>query len=165
MSKSLDFCLKIVKDPERFTLRRDNWEDAFERESQSVFDDLLNGIRILHLSAPNDFKLDLELNFCDDADFQYVTVETCLYDGTLLFVQDLMNKCAEKVCRGGTYFTPLGRPENGATVRYTIGNFVCLLEYDENGDKFTPKDKPWMRGRITVVLPLKVEYLPKENNK
>lgn len=165
MSKSLDFCLGIVKDPERFTLKRDNWEEAFERESQPVFDGLLNGIRTLHLSAPNDFELDLELNFCDDVDFQYVTVETCLYDGTLLFVQDLMIKCVEKICRAGTYYTPMGRPENGTTMRYTIGNFVVLLECDENGDKFTPKDRPWMTGRATVVLPLKVECLSKENNK
>ena len=38
-------------------------------------------------------------------------------------------------------------------VEYIVGNFVVLIEYD--GD-FVPADKPWMRERTTVLLPIKM---------
>ena len=63
-----------------------------------------------------------------------------IHDGTLLFVYEAIKRCLYAIRENETDFT--------------VGRIIVTNEYDESGDKFMPKDKPWCRERTTV----RVEY-------
>lgn len=153
MSKSLEFCKSAAADSARSSYSGRDWGKATEfYDTETFFDNYLHGSR--NFSFNGNIKFGIRFSFDDDADFDYFTSDSCIHDGTLLFIEKSMNKCARKVCNLETYYEPLGEPQDGDTLKYTIGNFVALNEYD--GD-FVPSDKPWLRQRTTVLLPIKME--------
>lgn len=158
MSKSLEFCRTVASDVSRSSFADRDWSKAVETEAESIFDEFLYGVRRFSVDGANDMgdeiKLNVKLSFENDADFEYFTSSSCIHDGTLLFIKEMIDECVRKVCGVRTYNKNIGEPKSGATVRYIVGNFVVLNEYD--GD-FVSHEKPWIRERTTVLLPLKME--------
>lgn len=158
MSKSLEFCKNIATDPARSSYSDRDWRKAIEfYDTEAIFDKYLHGNRSFTLKGESDgikISIDVDFLFDNNIDFDYFTSDSCIHDGTLLFVGELINKCARKVCNLETYYKPLGEPQDRDVLKYNIGNFVILNEY--NGD-FVPNDKPWLCERTTVLLPIKVE--------
>lgn len=156
MSKSFDFCQAAIL---RSGYADRSWENAREEyETEAVFDEYLYGARNFSFEGTVDGVVDVcfdvSISFDSDADFDYFTSESCIHDGTLLFVREAMDKCVRKVCLAQSYYKPTGAPASGDSIQYTVGNFIVLTEYD--GD-FVPADKPWMRERSTVLLPIKMK--------
>jgi hypothetical protein len=92
----------------------------------------------------------------ENAEFEYFTMEHCICDGTLLFMEELCLDILNKVFRLQTINkekvnanTDLFKNE----IIYTVGNFVVCTEY---GD-FGTEDKPWLNSRFTVMLPIKFD--------
>ena len=101
------------------------------------------------------------IQYNPDADFQYFTMARCRCDGTMLFYLDLMLECIDNMLEFHTWYKEVEIPKEliGVTLKYTVGDFVLAEEF---GDQFTTKEKPWMRSRFTVMLPIKCEVI-KEN--
>ncbi len=158
MSKSFDFCKAVAQDASRSNFADRNWDNAAEDyETEAIFDEFLHGARNFYLEGKIDDEVeicfDIGISFDGNADFDFFTSESCVHDGTLYFIRETMNKCVRKVCMAQTYNKNIGAPEHGDNIQYIVGNFVVLTEYDGN---FVPSDKPWMRERTTVLLPLKM---------
>lgn len=155
MSKSFDFCNAEVS---RSGYANRSWGNAFEvSETEAIFDVYLRGARNFSLEGKvdgiADICFDVSISFDSNADFNYFTSASCIHDGTLLFIREAMDECVRKVCLAQSYYKPIGEPKSGDSIQYVVGNFVVLTEYD--GD-FVPVDKPWMRERTTVLLPIKM---------
>ena len=92
----------------------------------------------------------------ENADFEYFTMERCVCDGTLIFMSELVERVFMKVLHCQTVNNKKvvdgfnNNPFN-YEVCYTVGNFVACVEY---GD-FGTEEKPWMKSRFTVMLPIK----------
>lgn len=158
MSKSFDFCKAAVQDASRSNYTDRSWDNAGEDyETEAIFDEFIRGARSFYITGKlddgTDVKINIGISFDGDADFDYFTSSTCVHDGTLFFVREAMDECVRNVCTARTYNKNIGAPGHGDNIRYVVGNFVVLTEYD--GD-FVPDDKPWMRERTTVLLPLKM---------
>lgn len=158
MSKSLYFCKAAAQDPSRSSYADRPWDEAVELvDTEKIFDEVLHKSRKFHVKGKSagGTKLSFDVNFlfdCD-ADFDYFTSESVVHDGTLIFINEAIERCVDRVCLSQTYNRTIGKPKNGDSIKYVIGNFVVLTEYD--GD-FVPTDKPWMRERTTVLLPIKM---------
>ena len=153
MSKSFDFCKATAQNAYRSSYADRSWDNAVEvYETEAIFDKYLHGARNFFFEGKVDDEteicFDVSISFDGNADFDYFTSESCIHDGTLYFIIKTMDECVRKVCLAHT-----GAPESGDSIQYIVGNFVILTEYD--GD-FVPADKPWMRERTTVLLPLKM---------
>lgn len=98
------------------------------------------------------------IQYDPDANFQYFTTAICKCDGTMLFYFDLMLKCIERMLEFHTWSKEVETPKelNGTTLKYTVGDFVIASEY---GDQCATKEKPWMRSRFIVMLPIKCEVI------
>lgn len=158
MSKSLEFCKKRASDSSVSTFADRNWGDAKEIASEEVFDEYLYGLRKYRVDGKmgdgSDAYFNVELEFNDDGCYDYFTSSCCTHDGTLLFIHEMMDECVRRALCMGTYNRNAGHPESGDNIKYTIGNFVVLNEYDETA--FATSEKPWLQSRTTVLLPLKM---------
>lgn len=161
MSNSLEFCKKRASDPNCSSYSDRDWSKAFESESNHLVSSIFtNGEREYNLTASldNGVRIHYHINFEVDPDgkFDYFISDSFLSDGTLLFLDESLNKLLCKVFSLRTYNKELGYPPNGCTVNLTVGNFVILNEYD--GDWEIPEEKKWLRERTTVLLPLRMSY-------
>lgn len=108
---------------------------------------------------------DVIIKYNENAEFDYFTMETVICDGTLYFFQELIDKVLYKVITCNTSYTEnltediLNNLQDYKIV-YIIGSLVLTSEYN---DKFAPKDKPWMKGRFSVMLPIKIEYIKRRD--
>lgn len=157
-SKSLTWCKQRAKNPLTSGYADRNWDDAVELSSEEMFDRLgCNGKRHFDCCYTADggscvtYSVDIE--FDQDADFEYFTSASCVHDGTALFDIELLASRISAVCSGATFNKDVGEPRNGDKIHYIVGNFATLTEHD--GD-WVPKDKKWMRTRTTILLPLKM---------
>lgn len=158
MSKSFDFCKATAQNTYCSSYADRSWDNAVEDyETETIFDKYLHGARSFFFEGKVDDETEIcfnvSISFDCNADFDYFTSESCVHDGTLYFIRETIDKCVRKVCLAQTYNKNIRAPESGDSIQYIVGNFVVLTEYD--GD-FVPADKPWMRERTTVLLPLKM---------
>lgn len=158
MSKSLDFCKAVAQDVSRSRYTDRDWNNAIEfPETEELFDKYLHGGRNFSIDGEAedgaDIHFDASLSFNSNADFDYFASESRIHDGTLFFIGKVMDMLVRRVCLAQTYNKNIGAPEHGDHIRYTVGNFIILTECD--GD-FVPTDKPFLRERTTVLLPLKM---------
>ena len=167
MSKSFDFAINRAQNLEVSNLTDRDWSGAYEYNAEQFFDQRINGARTCILTGNVDgkeYKFSIKLEFDPDGEFDYFTSSKSVHDGTMIFVSENMESLVRKVLCLNTYYTPKGKPDNGDTVKFTIGNFVILNEYDETGENFTPKDKPYLRERTTVFLPLGYDVIKGNKN-
>ena len=169
MSKGFDWCIARASDPAVSGLADRDWGKAVEVDSERFFDcvekrfitdvDVKRDGGVIHV-VRDVFGIvgkewAVHLRFDPDADFSYFTYEDSVNDGTFLFANELFDRNAFKVITVSTYEKALEDALRvGRDVYWTIGNFVYLTEY---GDEFAPSDKPWMKTRMTVLLPLRMD--------
>ena len=161
MSKSFEFCVNRASDPDVSSYTDRDWINAIELvNTKERFDTVLNGCRKFRISGTDasgeKINLDVEICFDANADFGYFTSVYCVHDGTLYFVMECVNRCMNNVLGAATCDARLRREiVNGCTIRYTVGNFVMSNEYGDFGSA----EKPWLKSRTTVLLPLKQEVV------
>lgn len=163
VTRSTEYCKSVAVDEQRCNWGDMNTEDSFELQANRFFDQVLRGERSftseLVLEDGSKVHLRIHLVFDPNAEFDYCSVRRSVNDGTLYFAFSLMEEIRNRVLYGTTYAKKLRPPRDGDEIKYTIGNFVHFIEYDEDGSKFAPKDKPWASQRNTCMLPIKMEYL------
>lgn len=163
MSKSLSFCQQTARERSGYADRP--LDKATEHDAKKLLDDLFADKENFS-SALQELSWDgnvarvkirditAEIHYDPDADFDYFTSVSSINDGTLCFYfQDLAN-CIGKVIGILTYAKWKKPPKAGDHIKYTIGNYIVL---DECGGDYVPKDKPWMKTRTTIMLPVKYE--------
>ena len=108
----------------------------------------------------NKLNVTIEYNPCGD--FTYVTSDIRRHDGTLLFLAEALNYLRMKIMSAQTCDATM--VPNKFTnvfdydVKYVIGDFAVVNQF---GDEFAPEDKPWMKQRQIVLLPIRCELIPK----
>ena len=110
-------------------------------------------------------NFNIAVEFDENADFEYVSTETVVCDGTLWFVGQCIESIIQKITLHQTCNINKMNPEifNKSSiynVKYTIGNFVLMSEC---GD-FGTEEKPWLHSRYTVMLPIKYEVYECKSN-
>ena len=98
----------------------------------------------------------IDMKYDPDAKFDYFTLETCYCDGTFMFMGELIDKIINKICSLQTYYSPAIEEEIDLSkyhVHYIVGDFVANTYYIESPDL----EKPWMKDKFTVMLPIKFE--------
>lgn len=101
-----------------------------------------------------------------NAKFDYFSTEVRRCDGTLIFAVELCEKIFSKILTGRSCYTPKmpkgaeEKPYNYDIV-FEVGNFVFAEEY---GEQFATKEKPWLKERVTVMLPIRSEFIEKYTN-
>lgn len=160
MSKSLEFCKRIVSDKFRSSFADMNWTDAIEIDSEKFFTNVLKNRRswLIRKELEDGQNIDITINLTINPEekFDYFTSASSVHDGTLLFELELINDCIYNVILGKTYNKNIGEPKSNDTVHYTVGNLVVLNEYDMDHNKFCSKDKPFLCERTTVLLPIRM---------
>lgn len=155
MSKSLEFSIGRMSNHDISCYSNSDWNKAVELPSEEFFEKYLIGNRAIavdgHDESGQRFHVNVNLSFDENGDFQYCATESCICDGTLIFLENMKEKIVEKVCCLGTICKTILPIESGDTIDYTIGNFVILTEECESPEK----DKPWLTDRFIVALPLK----------
>ena len=157
MGKSLEFCKRLASDPERSMYCDRDFNFAKEYDNTlDVFEYVLNGKSPSNLTAEWNNTIHYSIEYDNEADFDYFVSETDMTDGTLVSKMNVEMTVVERVANCLTYFTSKGAPSSGDTVKYTVGNLVVI---DEWRNVCTHDDKPWMKNRITVMLPVKYDVI------
>lgn len=100
----------------------------------------------------------------EDEDFQYFVAEEYICDGTMSFRFLLYEEILDRLYYLKTFFkksAPKDLEENPwkYDIKYTVGNFVLCSKYS---DEFSTEEKPWLKERVTVMLPVRSEFMEKE---
>ena len=176
MSKSLEFCKRIVSNKDRSFFADRDWTNAIEIDSEKIFTNVLKDCRnwLIRRELEDGTKIDITIyltitvvkggeiinSFCKwinpEAEFDYFTSSSSVHDGTLVFKLELINDYICNVICGKTYNKNMGEPKSNNTVHYIVGNLVVLNEYDMDHNKFCSKDKPFLCERTTVLLPIRM---------
>ena len=171
--KSIEFVKKRIADGEaNVPLKNDVhfYETTFSDYvnmfcSQELIEEfeITNSIKLVFPSKDFKYYTPVYLTYDEDADFEYFTMERCVCDGTLAFMTDLMRDCFNKIVGLQTCNVtkiPSDFQENPFKyeISYIVGNFVCCEEF---GD-FGTEEKPWMKSRFTVMLPIKFDIKEKK---
>lgn len=103
----------------------------------------------------------------EDGDFQYFIAEEYVCDGTMSFHFSLFKEILEKLYYIKTFFKksePNDFEENPCkyNIKYTVGNFVLCSKVS---DEFATNEKPWLKERVEVMLPINSEFIEKEEMK
>lgn len=105
------------------------------------------------------------INHDPSASFDFVHMESCICDGTMLFMFELLEKSFHCLLKSEIYnkeTVPDDYLKNfwDYDIFYTIGDFVCE---SDNSKEYGTKEKPWMTQRFVVLLPVKVEVKKRED--
>lgn len=118
-------------------------------------------IPLVNKESGKEFKLNINITYNPNAEFDYFTTESCVCDGTLVFIHDLMVDVINKLTPFGTCGKIPKEAEDNLEnydIHYTVGDFVVGEEY---GKQFATKEQPWLQCRFTVMLPIKCEFIKK----
>ena len=99
-----------------------------------------------------------DLTYSPNTEFNYFITDSCVCDGTLMFMRDLMTNILKKIGQLQTCYAPalnaaiIKDINNGKSIiHYEVGDFITNAYMVEPPDI----DKPWMCDRFTVMLPVK----------
>ena len=152
MSKSLEFSIGRMSNPDISCYSDSDWSNAFELPSEEFFDKYINGERKFKVTGSGvPTGVNVFLKFDKDGDFQYCATKSGKCDGTIAITEGLMYSLTSRVCCAQTVCKPLLPVRAGETVEYTIGNFVILAEECEPPNE----EKWWLTERYIVALPLR----------
>ncbi|EOS48293.1 hypothetical protein C810_01383 [Lachnospiraceae bacterium A2] len=170
--KSLEFVKKRIESGVCNGMEKDKYNHLYEVDFLKISEQ----IKFSNTVKVSENLLEVELPFKDnkgttisvtrntEAEFDYMTVERCRCDGTFVFFIDLCKKILEKILKGETCYSPK-IPKDAKeklykyNIRFEVGNFIFAEEY---GEDFTTKEKPWMKSRFTVMLPIKCDFAEKQ---
>ena len=155
MNKSLEYVKKRIEDGNCNNMTTEEFADMGVTPFKFFFENKSDGtITLASMKDTNEVVADLRYD--PEADFNYFVTETCVCDGTLMFMTELMSKILVKIQSLGTCYQPAMdsiRPDviDNYKMHYTVGDFVTNSYIVELPDK----DRPWMRDKFTVMLPVK----------
>lgn len=95
----------------------------------------------------------VKIVYSPDDEYQYFIGRSDISDGTSLFFHNLVTDVVSGLKDGTSYYLPDGYRNYNKT--YYIGDLIVLEEVD---DRFAPPEKPWLKQRTTMCLPVRVEY-------
>lgn len=165
-NKSLKYIKKRVADGNCYNMQVEEFKDMYVIPFKSYFLDGCGDYSIIALTKDkNDIFADL--TYSPDAEFNYFITESCVCDGTLMFMKDLMTNILKKIGQLKTCyvhaFDGISKEDfiNGNyMIHYEVGDFIANSYIIEPPDK----DKLWMRDRFTVMLPVKFTIDRKQND-
>lgn len=107
--------------------------------------------------------IDAQIVHDEDEDFQYFIAEEYICDGTMSFHFSLYKEILERLYYLKTFFKksePKDLEKNPwkYDIKYTVGNFVLCSKYS---DEFSTEEKPWLKERVAVMLPVRSEFIEK----
>lgn len=167
MSKSLEFVKERIVSGQCNGMENNKYKFMIEQNTPYIFkafhffkgNDTSKTMKVAIKNSKTLFNIVIEYN--PDADFEYFTMQRCNCDGCYIFFQDLMAECLNKMINLKTCNVNKTIPKDltGYSIIYTVGDFVLAEEF---GDEFATKEKPWMKSRFTVMLPIKFEVVKNE---
>lgn len=155
MNKSLEYVKKRIEDDTCNNMTTEEFSDMGVTPLKFFFENRSEGtITLASIKDTNEVIADLRYD--PEADFNYFITETCVCDGTLMFMKELMSKILVKIQNLGTCYQPAIdhiKPDviDNYKVHYVVGDFITNSYIVESPDK----DKPWMCDKFTVMLPVK----------
>lgn len=169
--KSLEFVKKRIASGVCNGMENDKYEHMNEIDFTTIaskiqFNELVEVSENLwktKLLFENGKTTEVSVKHNPNAQFDYFSTERCICDGTLLFAVELCKKIFNKILTGQSCYTPkmpkdAGEKPYNYDISFEIGNFVFTEEY---GEQFATEDKPWMKSRFTVMLPIKCDFVEK----
>lgn len=163
MSKSIEFIKQRIQSGECQGMENNKYESMTELSftdgcKMCGFDfDSSRSFKMQSDSIDGDY-FTLTVDYNENTDFSYFTMDRCCCDGTLVFYQELIKNILLKLLNIDTCDKRVEIPDNlyRHEVKYTVGNFVVTHEY---GSEFATEEKPWMKSRFAVMLPIKFEVI------
>lgn len=151
-SKSLEYIKQRISSGNVIDMDK----EEFQNMRPVAFNEVFKITKKQPICINKDNQVCATLTYDPDADFNYFTLETCYCDGTLMFMFDLASRIINKIVNLQTCYSPIveefGEIDiNKHIIHYTVGEFVINSYYTEY------PDKPWMRDKFTVILPVKFE--------
>lgn len=156
-NKSLEYVRKRIEEGNCNNMSVEEFKDMYAIPFKSYFLEGRGDHMIIALRKDSDDIL-ADLTYSPDAEFNYFITESCVCDGTLMFMSELATNILKKIGQLQTCYAPAlkGIPQeefnNGNyMIHYEVGDFIansCIIEPPY-------KDKPWMCDRFTVMLPVK----------
>ena len=155
MNKSLEYIKKRIEEGNCDRMSMEEFSDMGVFPFKQFFREDVGDTMILALTKDQqDVFADLTYN--PNADFNYFTLKSCVCDGTLVFMTELMEEILKKIGRLETCYAPIIRdiPQEeiqNYKLHYEVGDFITNTYIVAPPDK----DKPWMCDKFTVMLPIK----------
>lgn len=172
--KSLEFVRKRIESGNFGEMKNDNYKHMREIDFRAIADkvkfneyvkvfDGLWEVEFLVRGTGETVKLSVKYN--SDAEFDYFSSKSCLCDGTFAFFINLCEEIFERILSGQSVYMPKTPEEakkspQNYDICFEVGNFVFAEEY---GEQFAPEDKPWMKSRFTVMLPIKCDFIRRDS--
>ena len=155
MGKSLEYIKNRIEEGNCNDMSMEEFQDMCEIPFKSYFSEGCGDYIIIAIKKDSDEVLS-DLTYEPDAEFNYFITETCVCDGTLMFMNKLMTRILQKIGQLKTCYAPAvveitSDNVNDYILHYHVGDFVA------NSYIVEPpyKDKLWMCDRFTVMLPVK----------
>lgn len=156
-NKSLEYIKKRIEEGNCHNMPVEEFRDMYTIPFKSYFLEDCGDYIILAVRKDSDDIL-ADLTYSPNAEFNYFITESCVCDGTLIFMNELIANILKKIKQLQTYYVhaleEISQEEinNGNyIIHYEVGDFVansCIIEPPH-------KDKLWMCDRFTVMLPVK----------
>lgn len=157
INKSLEYVRKRIEEGNCRNMPVEEFKDMYSIPFKSYFLEGRGDYIILAIKKDSDDIL-ADLTYSPDAEFNYFVTESCVCDGTLMFMNKLMTNILKKIGQLQTCYAPalegISQEEfnNGNyMIHYEVGDFIansCIIDPPD-------KDKLWMCDRFTVMLPVK----------
>ena len=155
ISKSLEYVRKRIEEGNCRNMPAEEFKDMYTIPFKSYFLEG-HGDYMIIATRKNSDEVFADLTYESDSEFNYFITETCVCDGTLIFMHDLMTRILQKIGQLETFYTPAVAEitvdnVNDYKLHYYVGDFVANSYIVEPPNK----DKRWMCDRFTVMLPVK----------
>lgn len=155
INKSLEYIRKRIEEGNCRNMSVEEFKDMHIIPFKSCFSE--DGAYMV-LASKKDGDILADLSYSPNAKFNYFITESCICDGTLAFMYELIDGILQKIKRLQTCYTPAFNEikqeefNNGNyVIHYEVGDFVINAHIVEP----PYKDKLWMCDRFTVMLPVK----------
>lgn len=163
MNKSIEFIKQRIQSVECQGMENNKYKSMTElsfREGCRLCGFDFDSVRSYKVKYDDEDKeyFTLTIDYNENTDFGYFTMERCCCDGTFVFYQELIKRVLLKLLNFNTCDKGVDIPDNlyGHEVKYILGNFVLTHEY---GNEFSTEEKPWIKSRLSVMLPIKFEVI------
>lgn len=117
-----------------------------------------NGEKYYEIIAPKLSVGHIKYNPDIKNNYQYKIKRSVMCDGTLYFINELIFEIMNDLFNQRTHYKPTfpeDRKEEIKSIYYVMGDFEVYTEHLN----FGTKEKPWLKSKFTVELPVSCEYI------
>ena len=155
MGKSLEYIKKRIKEGNCNDMSMEEFQDMYEIPFKSCFLEDDKDYMVV-TTRKNSNEILADLTYEPNAEFNYFITKTCVCDGTLMFMNDLMMQIMQKIVQLKTCYAPaiaeITKDNcNDYILHYYVGDFVANSYIIEPPDK----DRLWLCDKFTIMLPVK----------